>query len=61
MGIHPMANHPHRADNTGMKDNLHTSTYPYNGDGLRMSRTAGGATTDYVWDVGSALPLVLQD
>jgi YD repeat-containing protein len=37
------------------------STYAYNGDGLRVSRTAGGSTTDYVWDVGSALPVVLQE
>jgi RHS repeat-associated protein len=38
-----------------------TSTYAYNGDGLRMSRTAGGATTNYVWDVAAGLPVVLQD
>ncbi len=37
-----------------------TSTYEYNGDGLRVSRTVDGATTDYVWDVGSGLPVILQ-
>ena len=34
-----------------MKDNLHTSTCAYNGDGLGTSRTTGGVTADYVWDV----------
>jgi RHS repeat-associated protein len=37
------------------------SSYTYNGDGLRVSRTVGGNTVDYVWDVGSSLPAVLQD
>jgi len=38
-----------------------TSIYAYNGDGLRVSRTVGAATTTYTWDVASALPVVLQD
>jgi hypothetical protein len=38
-----------------------TSTSVYNGDGLRMSHTVGESTTDYVWDVASGLPVVLQD
>src|SRR4030042_253485 len=37
------------------------SAYAYNGDGLRVSRTVGSATASYVWDVGSALPVVLQE
>jgi RHS repeat-associated protein len=37
------------------------STSVYNGDGLRMSHTVGESTTDYVWDVASGLPVVLQD
>jgi RHS repeat-associated protein len=38
-----------------------TTTYTYNGDGVRVSRTAGAQTTTYTWDVASALPLVVQD
>jgi RHS repeat-associated protein len=37
------------------------STYVYNGDGLRVSRTVGTATTSYTWDVASALPVIIQD
>ena len=37
------------------------STNTYNGDGLRMSRTASGVTTNYTWDVASGLPSVLED
>jgi len=36
-------------------------SYTYNGDGVRVSRTAGGLTTNYVQDVASSLPLVLED
>jgi RHS repeat-associated protein len=35
--------------------------YAYNGDSLRASHTAGGTTTGYVWDVGSSLPVILQE
>jgi len=38
-----------------------TSTSVYNGDGLRMSHTVDGVTTDYIWDVAAGLPVVLQD
>ncbi len=38
-----------------------TSSYTYNGDGVRMSRTTGGSTTNYVWDVAAGLPVILQD
>lgn len=38
-----------------------TSTYTYNGDGIRMSRTVSGKTTSYTWDLAAALPVVLQD
>ncbi len=31
------------------------------GDGLRVSKTAGGVTTSYVWDIASKVPLILQD
>src|SRR5206468_12312657 len=33
----------------------------YNGDGLRMSHTISGSTTNYTWDVGTRLPVVIQD
>lgn len=38
-----------------------TSTNTYNGDGLRMSHTVGGQTTNYTWDINGGLPVVLQD
>jgi RHS repeat-associated protein len=37
-----------------------TAGYAYNGDGLRVSKTVGGATTRYTWDV-LGLPRVLAD
>jgi len=38
-----------------------TTTYPYNGDGLRRSRTANSVTTTYTWDVARSIPQILQD
>jgi YD repeat-containing protein len=38
-----------------------TSTYAYNGDGLRASQTVGENTVSYTWDVNAGLPVVLQD
>jgi RHS repeat-associated protein len=41
-----------------------TSTSTYNGDGLRVSLTVDDGspvTTDYLWDLGDALPNVLVD
>ncbi len=38
-----------------------SSTMTYNGDGLRLSRTSGGTTTSYLWDVGRGLPRLLDD
>ncbi len=37
-----------------------TTTYAYNGDGLRMSKTTAGVTTSYTWDVAAGLPVILQ-
>ena len=37
------------------------TTYAYNGDGLRMSKTVSGNTTYQVWDVSSGLPLIIKD
>lgn len=38
-----------------------TTTYEYNGAGIRTSRTVAGNTIDYVWDTAGALPVVLDD
>ncbi|HLZ25880.1 MAG TPA: RHS repeat-associated core domain-containing protein [Chloroflexota bacterium] len=46
-----------------------TTSYGYNGDGLRMCKYAGSSTqpcsamgtTEYLWDVAGALPLLLKD
>jgi RHS repeat-associated protein len=38
-----------------------TWSHEYNGDGVRMSRSDGTTTVDYVWDVASKLPMLLQD
>ena len=37
------------------------STYRYNGDGLRASKTVSGTTSPYTWDFGGSLPLLLAD
>ena len=38
------------------------ATYAYNGDGLRMSKTVSGSTSQFLWDVApSAFPLLLKD
>ena len=36
-------------------------SYGYDGDGLRQSKTVGGGTTAFAWDVSGALPLLLQE
>jgi RHS repeat-associated protein len=36
-------------------------SYIYNGDGLRISKTVGSATTPFTWDVASELPSLLED
>jgi RHS repeat-associated protein len=38
-----------------------SSSYVYNGDGVRVTKTAASVTTNYVQDVASKLPMVLQD
>ena len=39
-----------------------TTTYGYNGDGLRMSDTpAGGSTQQFTWDVSGSVPQLLED
>jgi RHS repeat-associated protein len=36
-------------------------TYAYNGDGLRMSKTVNGTTSQFLWDVTSTVPILLKD
>lgn len=38
-----------------------TSTYTYDGDGLRASKTVAGNTETFVWDVAEGSRLVIQD
>jgi RHS repeat-associated protein len=38
-----------------------TSSYSYNGDGLRVSETSGGASEHFAWDLSGDLPLALTD
>jgi RHS repeat-associated protein len=38
-----------------------STTYTYNGDGLRMSKTLNGNTTQYTWNTAGQLPLLLVD
>lgn len=37
------------------------ANFEYNGDGLRVSQTADGGTTPYLWDVAAGLPQVLVE
>jgi RHS repeat-associated protein len=45
----------------GITDGATVSTYAYNGDGVRLSKTVGAVTTQYVQDVAAPLPLVLAE
>ena len=38
-----------------------TTTFAYRGDGLRNSRTTGGNTTTFTWDIAGGLQVVLDD
>lgn len=38
-----------------------TTAFAYRGDGLRHSRTVGGQTTVFAWDINGGLPVVLDD
>jgi RHS repeat-associated protein len=37
-----------------------SATYAYNGDGLRMSKTVSGTTTQFVWDLAEGLALTIS-
>ena len=46
----------------GNRSTSTTSTYGYDGDGLRMSKTVGtDPTIRFVWDVNGGLPVLLDD
>jgi RHS repeat-associated protein len=51
--------HENRLTQAAMAGN--TSTYAYNGDGLRASQTIGGNAVSYTWGVNAGLPVILQD
>ena len=38
-----------------------TTTFVYNGDGLRESLTTGGSTTTFTWDIARSIPQLLDD
>ncbi|MGC1184680.1 MAG: RHS repeat-associated core domain-containing protein [Candidatus Dormiibacterota bacterium] len=38
-----------------------TTTYAYDGDGLRQSKTTGSSTTEFAWNDSDSLPLLLQE
>ena len=38
-----------------------SATYAYNGDGLRMSKTVSGATSQFLWDLAAGVPAVIKD
>ena len=37
------------------------TSYTYDGDGLRMSKSSGGVDTSYAWDVSEAIPALLEE
>jgi RHS repeat-associated protein len=37
------------------------STYSYNGDGLRMSKTVSGVAEPFIWDMADGMPVIIQD
>jgi len=46
---------------TGYAGGTTTATYAYNGDGLRASKTVGGVTTKFLYDMVEGMPLILTD
>jgi len=46
---------------SGASNSSGSVSYTYRGDGLRASKTVGGVTTNYTWDLNAANPVVLQD
>jgi len=46
---------------SGASNSSGSVSYTYRGDGLRASKTVGGVTTSYIWDLNAANPVILQD
>ena len=38
-----------------------STTYGYDGDGLRASKSTGATTSKYAWDQSATIPLLLAD
>lgn len=45
----------------GYASSATAAVYTYNGDGVRMSKTVGGSTTQQTWDTAEGLPMIIQD
>jgi RHS repeat-associated protein len=45
----------------GLQSPTATATYAYDGDGLRMSETVDGVTSQFTWNQSGSLPLLLSD
>lgn len=41
--------------------NYGTTSYAYNGDGVRLTKTVNSIAEPFVWDVADGLPLILKD
>jgi YD repeat-containing protein len=46
---------------TSVAEGADLTSFAYNGDGARVGKTVDGATTSYVLDVNSPLPVVLVE
>ena len=45
----------------GLQSPTTSASYSYDGDGLRMSQTVDGATSQFTWNQSGSLPLLLSD
>jgi RHS repeat-associated protein len=45
----------------GFSNSTTTASYGYNGDGLRMSKTANATAEPLAWDIAEGLPLLISD
>ena len=45
----------------GLQSPTTTASYSYDGDGLRMSETVDGVTSQFTWNQSGSLPLLLSD
>lgn len=59
--VTPLATHQMTYDQAGRLIGYDNTSYAYNGDGLRTSKTVSGAAENFTWDISSSQPLLLQD